>query len=68
MLGTGLRYSGWLKGWGLIEGHRPGWKFAGAVETRQTAQTAAADAGCGYRVRRGSYDGRTKDFVSGNSR
>jgi hypothetical protein len=66
MRASDLRYSGWVKGWGVVEGNQPGWKFAGVFDSRQEAQTAAAQAGPGYAVRWGSYDERNKQFVSGN--
>jgi len=66
MLGANSRYLGWVKGWGVVEGHQSGGKFAGVFETRQEAETVAAHAGPGYMVRWGSYDERNKDFVSGN--
>lgn len=65
MLGSGFRYSRWVKGWGVVEGNQARWKCAGVFEPRQTAQTAATDAGPGYAVHWGS-DEHSKEFVSGN--
>jgi hypothetical protein len=68
MLVSDIRHPEWLQGWRVVEGDSPDWKFAGVIETRQEAETAAANAGPGYAIRRGSYDERNKAFVSGNFR
>jgi hypothetical protein len=51
MLGAGLRYSGWLRGRAVADGKQLSWKCANVLETRQAAQTEAADAGPGCAVR-----------------
>ncbi len=67
MLQSNPRYPGWLQGWGVVEGDPPAWKLAGVFETRHEAQTAAITAGPAYQVRWGSYDERSKAFVSGQA-
>jgi hypothetical protein len=52
---------------GVVDGDPPDWRIAGVFKTLQEARTAAAHAGTGYEVRWGSYDQRSKEFVSGNS-
>src|SRR5665213_272217 len=59
------RYPGWVQGWGVVEGSPPSWKLAGVFGTQHEAQTAATHAGPGYEARWGSYNERSKEFVSG---
>ena len=58
---------GWVQGWGVVDGTPPSWKVAGVFENRHEAQAAATRAGPGYEARWGSYNERSKEFVSGNS-
>jgi hypothetical protein len=60
------RYPGWEQGWAVVKGIPDHWTVDGVYDTEDEAKAACAAKGAGYEVRWGSYDPKTKDFVTGD--
>lgn len=63
-----LRHPDWVHGWGIVKGEPPNWQFIGIYESHAEADAAAAEAGAGYYARWGSYNERSREFISGPQR
>jgi len=57
---------GYEQGWAVIKGVPDHWQVAGIYDDEDEAKAACARQGEGYSVRWGSYNPKTKDFVTGD--